>query len=116
MANAGSTDATRFGCNLDAVDATVTQLSHVNDELAHFDSRVDQYSPDLASSKMQHTLHDFYSNSFDQRKKETVSGLHDVLAGLAQGVQDIDTTLTNSLTKPASARPNTAAQRSAPVG
>jgi hypothetical protein len=91
--------ADRFGCDLDAVEATARQLGQVLDELEHFDSRDDSHAGDLASGRIQSALHSFYEDSSDQRKKVTdsVKGLRDILDGLADGVRQLDQGLADAL-------------------
>ncbi len=88
-----------FGCDLDAVDATVDQLTQVADELANFASRDDSYAAALASDRIQNALNDFHNDSSDRRGKleESVTAITEMLRALATGVREIDTAFAEAL-------------------
>jgi hypothetical protein len=104
----GSPQASSFGCNVAAVEATARQLHQVLDELRNFNRRDDAFAGALSSDAIQAALNDFHHDSSDQREKITgsVEALGKMLQGLADGVREVDRALAGSLPDPVHEAPS----------
>lgn len=91
--------ATEFGCNLEAVERTASQLAKVVEELRGFHDRGGEYHWALVSDKIENAVRDFSNDSSDFRDKVsgTIEALQKMLQGLAEGVRNIDDGLAKSL-------------------
>lgn len=91
--------AREFGCNLEAVDRTSSQLKTVADELKGFHGRSDEFHWALVSGKIEDAIREFSKDSSDFRDKVsgTITALHEMLQGVVDGVRSIDRGLTESL-------------------
>lgn len=91
--------ATDFGCNLEAVEQTATELKTVVDELNGFKSRSDEFHEALQSRTIEGAVRHFADDSSDFREKVsgTIDALQRMLQGVVDGVRSIDKGLTESL-------------------
>lgn len=93
--------ADRFGCDLDAVERTATDLGRVANELHNFGNRGDEFAPALRSHIIQRAIRDFEKDSSDHRDKlvKAVEALKQLLDGLVEGCKTVDAELGKGLSE-----------------